>query len=177
MAATAQRNCLDIQLVHRLSRDFPVASHDENAPFQSAAATSRNGYPAQAGRPADSGMRGLRSSSAGLPHGHDDRTKTRQARQYSARTTGQQELNRFAQRPHLSRIARQLQRVRPGLFSLFRGGRATASILAVRRHRLCPRAQCLRNCCGRVPSVGAAVVSRTAQPCFETAPLPSCHIS
>jgi hypothetical protein len=31
--------------------------------------------------------------------------------------------------------------------------------------------------CGRVPSVGAAVVSRTAQPCFETAPFPSCHIS
>ena len=30
---------------------------------------------------------------------------------------------------------------------------------------------------GRVPSVGAAVVSRTAQPCSETAPLPRCHIS
>ena len=29
----------------------------------------------------------------------------------------------------------------------------------------------------RVASVGAAVVSRTAQPCFETAPFPSCHIS
>jgi hypothetical protein len=28
-----------------------------------------------------------------------------------------------------------------------------------------------------VPSAGAAVVSRTAQPCFETAPFPSCHIS
>lgn len=40
-----------------------------------------------------------------------------------------------------------------------------------------PRAQFLRHCCGRVPSVGAAVVSRTAQPCFETAVLPSCHIS
>jgi hypothetical protein len=80
MAAPGQRNRLDIQLVHHLSRDFPVASHDENAPFQSAAATARNGYRAQAGRPADSGMPGFGNSSAGLPHGHDDRTDTRQAR-------------------------------------------------------------------------------------------------
>jgi hypothetical protein len=56
--------------------------------------------------------------------------------------------------------------------------------LAARRCRfsLCAsiasaRVQCLRHCCGRVPSVSAAVVSRTAQPCFETAPFPSCHIS
>ena len=80
MAATGQRNRLDIQLVHHLSRDFPVASYDEIAPFQSAAATSRNGYPAQTGRPAHSGMPGFRSGSAGLPHGHDDRTNAREAR-------------------------------------------------------------------------------------------------
>jgi hypothetical protein len=80
MPATGQRNRLDIQLVHHLSRDFPVASHDEIAPFQSTAATSRNGYPAQTGHPAHSGMPGFRSSSAGLPHGHDDRTNAREAR-------------------------------------------------------------------------------------------------
>ena len=80
MAAPGQRNRLDIQLVHHLSRDFPVASHDENAPFQSAASTARNRYPAQAGRPADSGVPGFGNSSAGLPHSHDDRANTRQAR-------------------------------------------------------------------------------------------------
>ena len=45
------------------------------------------------------------------------------------------------------------------IVTLFRGGRATLSILTVRQHRLRPRAQCLRNCCGRAPSVTAAVVS------------------
>jgi hypothetical protein len=82
MGAAGQRNRLDIQLVYHLPGDFPVASYDENASFQPAAATSRNGYPAQARRPAPSGVPGFRSSSAGFPYGHDDGTNARQARQY-----------------------------------------------------------------------------------------------
>jgi len=99
MASTGQRNRLDIQLVPHLSRDFLVASHDEIAPFQSTAATSRNGYPAQTGRPAHSGMPGFRSRSAGLPHGHDDRTNARGS--VTLRPDDCQELTRFARRPHL----------------------------------------------------------------------------
>jgi hypothetical protein len=60
-----------------------VASHDEIAPFQSTATTSRNGYPTQSGRPAHSGVPGFRSSPVGLPCRHDDRTNARQARRDS----------------------------------------------------------------------------------------------
>jgi hypothetical protein len=62
------------------------------------------------------------------------------------------------------------------IFIILEAARVTMSILTVRQHRLRPRARCLRRC-GRVPSVGGAVVGRTAQPCFEMAPFPSCHIS
>jgi hypothetical protein len=60
-----------------------VASHDEIAPFQSTATTSRNRYPAQSGRPAHSGVPGFRSSPIGLPYRHDDRTNARRARRDS----------------------------------------------------------------------------------------------
>jgi hypothetical protein len=44
------------------------------------------------------------------------------------------------------------------IFIILEEGRATVSILTVRQHRLRPRVQCLRHCCGRMPSAGAAVV-------------------
>jgi hypothetical protein len=62
---------------------------------------------------------------------------------------------------------------------ILEAGRATMSILAVRQHRLRPgfNAFAISPLLWPRAPVGAAVVSRTAQPCFETASLPSCHIS
>jgi hypothetical protein len=57
-----------------LLKTAKVESYDEIAPFQSAAASSRDQYPAQSGRSAQSGVPGRRNSPAGLPYGHDHGT-------------------------------------------------------------------------------------------------------
>ena len=51
-----------------------MAPYDDIAPFQSAATTSRDRYPAQSGRSAQSGVPGRCNSPAGLPYDHDDGT-------------------------------------------------------------------------------------------------------
>ena len=82
-----------------------MASHDEIAPFQSAATTPRNGYPPQSGRPAQSGMPGFRSSPADLPYGHDDRTNARQARRDSAQNDRLARTQIHAsEHPHMPRV-------------------------------------------------------------------------